>query len=234
MTILASDVLRGVITELQDDTNVRWTIPELCRYFNDGQRALATARPDATVTTATLALSAGSRQALPAGGKKLLDVVRNTGGAKRAVRQVSREILDSQIPGWHGLTGVTEVKHFIYDVREPTIFYVYPPAAVGASLELVYGAEPTSIAIPADGSDLSGVSGNMGLPDQYANPLRDYVLFRAYLKDAEYAANQGRADMHLKLFGDQLGLELTAAQAMAPGGAGNPNMLTPRGPRGSA
>lgn len=228
MAISAQDILRGAITELQDDTNVRWTIPELCRYFNDGQRAIAAARPDAAVTNATLALVAGTRQALPSGGKKLLDVTRNTGGNKRAVRLVNREILDAQIPGWHGLTGVTEIKHFIYDVREPTVFYVYPPAAVGASLELVYGAEPTAITVPADGAALTDVSGNLALPDQFANPLRDYVLFRAYQKDAEYAANQGRSDRHLQLFAEQLGVELTAAQAVAPTSAGNPNMVTPR------
>lgn len=233
MAIAVADILVGAITQMQDVTNVRWTIPELCRYYNDGQRAVAIVRPDALVKTAAVVLVAGSRQSLPADGMKLIEPVRNTGGTKRAVRVVAREILDAQVPGWHSLAGVAEIKHVIYDPREPLAFYTYPPATVGASLDLTYSAKTVDIAIPADGSDVTAVAGNMSLADVFANPLRDYILFRAYSKDATYTANQGRADKHLQLFADQLGIDIKAAVLVAPRVDGNPNMLTPGSPASS-
>lgn len=234
MTTTARSIIANAIIELQDDTNVRWTIAELCTYFNDGQKAIAMARPDSMVKTATVALIVGSRQTLPADGVKLIDIPRNTSGTKRAVRMVNREILDAQVPGWHGLTGVTEIKHFTHDMREPLVFYTYPPAALGASLEVTYGSKATDITVPAAGAVITDVNGDMSLPDQYANPMRDYILFRAYCKDTEYTANAGRADKHLALFAEQLGIELAAARMVAPNPTANPNMVTQRTPAAAA
>lgn len=233
MAVAASDILLGAITQMQDVTNVRWTIAELCRYYNDGQRAVATVRPDALVKTAACPLVVGTRQTLPADGVKLIEPVRNTGGTQRAVRMVAREILDAQVPGWHSLPGKAEIVHVMYDLREPLAFYTYPPAALGASLDLTYSAKTVDIAIPAAGAAVTDVAGNLSLSDQFANPLRDYILFRAYSKDATYTANAPRADKHLQLFADQLGIDIKAAVAVAPRSDGNPNMLTPTAPAAS-
>ena len=44
------------------------------------------------------------------------------------------------------------------------------------------------------------LSGNLGIPDIFGNAVTDYVLFRAYTKDAEYAGNAQRASTHYNLF----------------------------------
>ena len=224
MTIAAQSIIRRVVETLQDNTSVRWPVSELVRYLNDGQREVVLYRPDAMVTNATVALSAGSKQALPANGAKLIEVVRNTGGNKRSVRMINREILDAQSPGWHNITGTTEILHFMYDVRDPKVFYVYPPAAAsGASVEMVYAAYPTDITEPADGSLYTAVTGNISMPDIYGNVLQDYVLYRAYTKDSEYAGNASRAQAHYAAFANALGLEIKATMNFAPNPAGNPN-----------
>ena len=224
MTIAAQSIIRRVVETLQDNTSVRWPVSELVRYMNDGQREIVMYRPDAMVTNASVTLAAGSRQALPSNGTKLIEVVRNTSGSQRSVRMINREILDAQSPNWHNLTGVTEVLHFMYDPRDPKIFYVYPPAAAeGASLDVVYAAMPTDITEPSAGALYTAVSGNISVPDIYGNVLQDYILYRSYSKDSEYAGNAQRAQAHYGAFANALGVELKATVNFQPNPSSNPN-----------
>lgn len=223
MTITAQSIVRRVVETLQDNTSIRWPINELVRYLNDGQREIVLYRPDSMVTNASVTMVTGSKQAIPATGSKLIEVIRNT-GTKRAMRITNREILDAQTPGWHNLTGVTELLHYMYDPRDPKVFYVYPPATTAASVDLVYSALPTDITEPADGVLYTAVSGNISVPDIYGNTIQDYILYRAYSKDSEYAGNAARAQAHYGAFANALGIEIKATVAVAPTGAGNPNM----------
>lgn len=222
MPIAAQSLIRRCVETLQDPTSVRWPISELVRYLNDGQREVVLYRPDSMVTSAPRPLTVGTRQTLP-NGSKLIEVVRNTGGTKRAVRMVNREILDAQTPGWHNLTGSTDILHYMYDPRDPTVFYVYPPAATGASVEIVYAAYPGDIVEPADGALYTAVAGNISLPDIYGNVIQDYILYRAYSKDSEYAGNAQRAQAHYAAFANALGIEIKATVAVAPNPIHNPN-----------
>lgn len=224
MPITAQSIIRRVVETLQDNTSIRWPVSELVRYLNDAQREVILYRPDAAVTNASVPLVAGSRQSLPSGGTKLVEVVRNSAGTKRAVRMVNREILDAQLPGWHAQTGVTEILHYMYDPREPRVFYVYPPAAaVNAAVEVTYASVPGDILEPADGALYTAIAGNIGVPDIYGNAVQDYVLYRAYTKDSEYAGNAARAQAHYAAFANALGVEIKATVAVAPNPTGNPN-----------
>lgn len=224
MAITAQSIVRRVVETLQDNTSVRWPANELVRYLNDGQREIVLYRPDAMVTNAAITLVAGSKQSLPASGTKLIEIVRNTAGTKRSVRLVNREILDSQAPGWHNITGVTEILHFMYDPRDPKVFYVYPPAAAsGASLDAVYAALPTDVTEPADGALYTAVTGNISVPDIYGNVIQDYILYRAYSKDSEYAGNASRAQAHYGAFANALGVEMKATVNFQPSPVANPN-----------
>ena len=217
MTIAAQSIIRRVVETMQDNTSVRWPVAELVRYLNDGQREVVLYRPDSMVTNATVALVAGAKQAVPTNGSKLIDVIRNTAGTKRSVRMTVRNILDTQSPNWYNLTGVTEILHYMYDPRDPKVFYVYPPAAAsGASVEIVYSAYPTDIAEPADGAVYSAVTGNISLPDIYGNVLADYILYRAYTKDSEYAGNAQRAQAHYAAFQAALTTEMAGTTGVAP------------------
>lgn len=221
MTITAQSIIRRVVGTLQDPTSIRWPVSELARYFNDGQREVLLHRADAKSTTIAHTCTAGTRQTVSADYAKVLEVLRNTSGP--AVRLVNREILDAQIPGWHTLTGSATIKHFMFDPREPRVFHVYPPATTSASLDVMVADYPTNISEPADGGTYSDFSGDMDLPDIYSNVLHDYICYRCYAKDAEYAGNEARAAAFYAGFANALGIEIKGTLMLAPTTRGNPN-----------
>ncbi len=231
MPITAQSIIRRVVETIHDNTSIRWPINELVRYLNDGQREIILYRPDAMVTMAPVTLVAGTRQSIPATGSKLIDITRNTAaaGTKRAIRHCSREILDSQSPGWHALTGTIDTLHYMYDPRDPKTFYVYPPALATTVVEVIYSSLPTDIAEPADGELYTAVLGNISVPDIYGNTLQDYILYRAYTKDSEYAGNAARAQAHYGAFVNALGTEIKATVMVAPQSAGNPKQAAVAG-----
>lgn len=213
MAISAQSILKRVVDQLADVSSVRWTVQELVRYLNDGQREIVTYRPDSTATTASVALAAGARQTLPSGAYKMLDVIRNTGGTKAAIRKIDMKLLDAQVPSWQNSTASATVKHYMYDVRDVLVFYVYPPATDTASIEMLYSAKPTDI---AEQSSLNSVTGNITVYELFANALCDYVLFRAFAKDAEYGGNLEKAQAHFAAFQNGVGVEASATAVATP------------------
>lgn len=226
MTTAASSVLHACVDTLNDVESVQWETPELVRYLNDGQREIATHRPDATSKTAVLALVAGAEQTLPSDGIKLIDLPSNASGNKRAIRFLSnRQVLDNWSPNWQSQSQVTEIQHYLYDARRPRSFLVYPPAAVGTQVNAVYSAYPADVVEPVEGSTWDDVTGNISVPDIYKNCLQDYILFRAYSKDNGFAANAQRAVAHYGQFANALGIEISATVAAGPKSApGNPSV----------
>jgi len=206
-TLTVVSLLLRVRDTLQDTTGVRWLDAELLRYVNDAQREIINLRPDASSTTANVDLVAGTAQTIPTAGLRLIKVVRNMSAAggsatgKRAIRIVDREILDTQEPDWHDptvsgdATHVSVVKHYIFDEDDPRRFYVYPGVLVtnasACFVEIVYSAAPTEI---------TSTSTAIQVDDIYANAIIDFVLYRAYMKDAEFAGNNQRASSHYQLF----------------------------------
>ena len=202
MTVLVQDVINRAQTVLQDTTGVRWpVVSELVLWVNDAQREIALLKPDASATNATITLVTGTKQSIPVAGNRLLKVVRNmssasSGTGKRAVRLVDREVLDAQTPDWHDPTVSGDaahtaiVKHYIYDEANPRNFYVYPGVAGNAYLEIIYSSNPAVVT----------QSSNLSIPDIFANAIMNYVLYMAYMKDAEFAGNAQRASSHFQLF----------------------------------
>ena len=214
-TITALSTLSKVQTILQDTTGIRWPIDgELLGWLNDGQREVVLHKPEASVKNESLSLSVGStKQSIPASGIMLVDVIRNMGAAGstpgKAIRLVTRDVLDAQRPDWHSDTndGGT-IQHFMYDPRDPKTFYVYPKAPATAHyIEVVYSAAPT---------DCATTAATIGVDDIYANALLDYVLYRAYSKDAEYAANGQLAMAHYTAFMNALGVKTQNEQSRNP------------------
>ena len=210
-TITVSSVLARCAVLLQDPTNIRWPQAELLDWLNDGQREIALYKPNAFVKNQSKQMSSGTKQALPADGVSLIDVVRNMGtngttpGA--AIRAVSREILDSQTPEWHTATASASAKHFVYSVLDPKNFYVYPPNTGTGHVEIIY------VAAPADAT----LVGTITLDDIFVTALVNYILYRAYSKDAEFAANASAAQAYYQAFQGNL-----AGKAGAEAGS-NPN-----------
>lgn len=218
MTLTAQYVVKSVQTALQDTAGVRWAASELVVYLNDGQRDLILNRPDANAVMSAIVPVAGARQALPVAAMSLIGITGNTNGNRRAIRKVEMSALDAIDRDWQSMTGVAEFVNFMYDQREPGYFYLYPPASgVGGSVDVLYGAYPTDVSAPSgDGKAFSTVSGNLAVSDQWGNALVNYVLGRAYAKDAEYGGNAQLATAYMQAYGDSLRAQLQSSTAVAP------------------
>lgn len=220
-TISVLSILAKASILLQDVTNVRWPQDELVGWLNDGQREVVLYKPNASTKNVALQLAAGTKQTLPADAISLIDVLRNmgtTGAAPgRGIRIVMREILDAQVPDWHYAAAATDVKHYVYAPLDPKTFYVYPPQPTGTRgyVEMAYSAAPADTTL----------SGTISLDDIYQPVLLDYILFRAYSKDVEYAADSARVAAYQNsyiatLTGKARGEAATNPNATAPA---NPN-----------
>jgi len=188
-TITAKSILDRATIIIQDETNTRWPRDELLTWLNDGQREIVLLKPDSYAQNKSIQLIAGTKQAIPADGIQLIDVVRNMGTdgetPGRVIKRIDRRILDDQRPDWHTEPAVGYVQHYVFDDRDPKTFYVYPQAPETAVyVEVIYSSAPT---------DITDENSYITLDDIYANAVLDYILYRAYLKDADYAVNSARA-----------------------------------------
>lgn len=202
MTISASEIITLVRGQLVDqDSTQRWSDAELLRYISDAQRAITAAVPSATSAVGVIDLIAGTRQTIPSNGYMFLNAVRNMQSdgvtPSRAVRQILRDILDAQNPDWHAATPKTIITNSMYDPSNPNAFFVYPPADGTGKLEILYSKIPTDVTSTAD---------NLDVIDIYRTAIVDYVMYRAYQKDSDFAAGQQLAATYFNAFTGFLGV----------------------------
>jgi len=223
-TIKVIDVVKRV-EDLLQDKNVRWPRLELQNWINESYLQIVLLRPDANSKTGTLTCVAGTRQTLATGfptSLRLLDIVRNlaTTSSKKVVRLISRSVLDDQRPSWHTETGTVNVQNYTFDPRQPKDFFVYPPATALAKVEVVYADSPGAHSLSESALDPAGSSTEViKLDDTYLSSIIDWVLYRSYTKDAEYAANAQRAVAHNGAFLAGLNGKTQSDVASAPSGA---------------
>lgn len=222
------DVISRVEAILQD-ANVRWPRVELQRWLNEAYLSIVLLRPDANAKCSTFTCSAGTKQQLTAssGGfptaLRLLDITRNvlSTSNKKVVRVVARSVLDDQRPSWHAETQSDNIQHYTYDPRHPKEFYVYPPATSTAEIEMIYTDAPGFHSLTATQLDPANDHAEViKLDDIYLSPITDWVLYRAYSKDAEYGANEQRANAAFQTFNTAIGTktQVDAAVSPTPGG----------------
>lgn len=218
-TLTGANIISRVQDTLQDTTSVRWPEAELLRYINDAQREIVNFRPEASSTHANVQLATGTEQSIPTAGMRLIKVVRGVNGTSasatglRAIRIVDVDILNTQEPDWHNPSVGGDAahgavpKHYIFDEDDPRKYYVYPGVAGTAYIEIVYSAAP---------SDLGNTSATIALDDTFGNAIIDFVLYRCYMKDAEYAGNNQRAAQHYQLFTGSIGQGGQAQALLSP------------------
>lgn len=209
----ASDVTSRVGRALYDTDNVRWPVVELLEHITDAERMIVQLLPDANAVNEAVQLVTGTRQQLPADGIRLMRVTRNMGEAGttpgRVIYPTTRDSLDAELPDWHESEG-SEIEHYIYDPgADRTRFYVYPgvPDGENVYVEVVYSALPAEVVTESQ---------VLTLGDQYLPAVLDWVLYRCWSKDADYAGNTSRAMAHQQSFYQQLGVKFQAAARVDP------------------
>lgn len=207
-----SDVINRarILLNDTDAAGFRWSNNELIDYINDAQLMIAVLRPDSSIGVAVATLVEGTKQILPGDGFRLQDVTRNIrpdNSPGRAIRITNRDTLDMFEPYWHSSAPRAEVKHFIYDEAAPMEYFVYPAVSAGVKVELRYTKRPAVVALVTD--DLS-------LTDAYFEATFTYVMYRSYLKDAEFSGNAMLAAQYLQAFSGMLGVKLGKDNAFSP------------------
>ncbi|WP_163557582.1 DUF6682 family protein [Halomonas sp. NO4] len=203
---------------LQEVTSAgtRWTNEELIGWLNEAYQAIVQLKPDASSVNETITLDPGTKQSIPDDGLRLIDVVRNTAtdSDKLGILVTSRRALDTTRRSWHADDESVNIEQFVFDDQDPTHFYVYPPAATGAEIEIIYSSVPS--AHDASGGLSAIESDTIKLNDSYVPAITDYILYRAYSKDADHAANLQRAQMHLEAYMNSLGQKVQVDRRTSP------------------
>lgn len=189
-----------LVDTIDNGDGLRWPDAELLRYINDAQRAIAQLRPDSTAVTRSVLLTAGNtRQSIPTSAIRLMSIDRNMGSdgltPGRAIRVASRATLDTQIPYWHSYGPTQEIVHFLFDIREPRAFYVYPYPAANVYVEMTTSDAPI---------DLATTASTIYQDDIYENSIIAFVLMRAYGKDDDYTRNADAASAWATMFNSGL------------------------------
>jgi hypothetical protein len=219
-----AELLTRAAEVLQDNEHVRWPLPELVRWTNDGMRAVVLAKPSANSKSAALTLVEGTLQTLTDNTHLLLlRLPRNLKQASppigaRAIRPTNREVLDASEPSWHDRAVVPfkkEVRQYVFDEANPREFYVYPGNDGTGLVEAVVSVLPTFLAATGDANVLASYTAELGLAEPYGVIVLDYVLYRAYGKD-DVGADPGRAQMHYQAFASALGIKLQVEGASSP------------------
>ncbi|EKN3715208.1 DUF6682 family protein [Yersinia enterocolitica] len=196
--ITIAEIIGRVNTQLKDTAWLRWPLAELCDYYNDAIRAIILARPDAGATTEVMTTEVGTKQRLPEGAIRLIEMIRLVDG--RALRPVPRDVLDSQYPDWHQMTG--SVERYTYNELTPKVYYLFPGAMQPIGIEAVVARVPVAVAI----NELTDKT-PVPVDELYVNPLVDWMLYRSFSKDGDAGANLNLAMQHYQAFSDQLGVK---------------------------
>lgn len=215
MATTLKSVLERVVGTLNDDLSVTWTLQDLVRYLNDGQRDMHVWRPDLFHVELEYALAAGVKQTLPAGGSKLIDITANAVGTSQPITRVQRALLDAQLRGWRTSAPSLEIDHFLYDERQPKSWECYPPAMDGSKVWMEHAVVPVDLPIPGPNTLMAAVGGNINVPDLQSTALQHYICFRCYAEGSE-PGNAARASAYIGMFAEVLGIELKSITDIAP------------------
>ena len=194
------DAIAQVRTTLVDTTGTRWPDLELLDGYNNAVLAVVNLRPDASTKNISFTTEAGkSKQVLPSDGLRWMDIVYDV-ATGNPIRKTDRTTLYDQIPNWHNSTG-NRVTNWVFDERDPKTAYVYPQPADAVEIQIIYSVAPSAVAITDFENDTTTIS----IDDSYFNAIKEYMLYEAYSKDADYASNASRAAAHYNKFERTLG-----------------------------
>lgn len=223
MSLSSSSIAAKTSLLLVDETGIRWSVSEMCKWINAATNELVLLKPTALTANVAVELLPGTKQNLVGATFvntqtgvtttikpiQLLDVVRNLGASGlesasgSAITGIARDILDTTLPDWHSTVG-GEVRHYVFDPKDPKRFYVYPGTAGNWHVEVIVSRGPVNSL--SDGATAYGTNDiDPEIDDVYEGALVDYCMYRAYLKDSEHTSNAQRAQWHYEAFRAALG-----------------------------
>lgn len=219
MAVVIGGLIRRAQRIVQDVAGTRWDEPEFLDWFNDGRRELAVIKPAEFAVRLPVTLEVGTLQKLPERAFQLLRVDCNLLSvsprkAGRALSIVERRVMNTMHPRWQedeAFPFEQQARHYVYDDTEPTTFHVFPGNDGTGAVEV-------SVAVLPD--DATKATETIGVRDIYANALLDYMLYRAFAKDADFSGNAERSGAHYAAFASAVGAKAATEAAVTPAEGG--------------
>ena len=220
MPFTAKTILENAAVILSDAGGNRWPWTELLGWLSGALREIAIIKPSATADVIEVTLRPGTKQRVPSGYHQMLDATRNlltsassptgrSGG--QAITTVTRDEIDAAIPGWHNpaiLPYAKAVHHVVDADADPMTFYVVPGNDGTGLIEITASVMPAALPIPANPDLIESYANiNIPMPNAYEEAVLNFVIYRALSKDSMVAGAAARAQAHLALFQQSLGIK---------------------------
>ena len=208
---LITQKIQAALRDINEDS---WPEDVIYSTILDAERVVVNFRPDAALLDTEHTLVAGVRQSIAALTPKpnrLLNVKYNRVGSAdgRSVRRVGIGDLDAISPDWRSKAGSTTIREFMHDEREPHIYYVNPPAAVGAKLQISYSTIPAEYGAVTSSTETT-------VSDLYEPMVFEWAMYRLFSHDVEGSVNIARAQQHLTNFQNMMGVKVAADLQSSP------------------
>ena len=192
-------IVRQVQRRLIDEDAIRWSDDDMLDYTNSAIKAVLAVRPDAYVLNHEFVCVEGTKQELTERSNFLINVVRNSKG--KAIRGPHDMLmLDNYYPEWRSSTPEDVADCYLYDERDPKVFYLYPAVNDQHKIEIIETVIPESITKAEFDNDIESSLGPL-----YDNALVEYMVYLAFSQDNEFAANANKANLALAAFNSVLG-----------------------------
>jgi hypothetical protein len=196
-TILASAIIDKVEADLEDSSNTTWSATTHLANLNEAMKKIVFYKPDTYIVRSAVALVAGCKQALAVGETGLLEITRNMGSdgltPGNVITLIEKAVMDAVLPSWMTVTTAAGAcLHYMYDTKDPRVFYVYPGRTSSAwYVEMARWSTPINIA--------SGEA--ITLDDSYEDTIMKFMKARAWEKK-----RQDLYGAYLRLFLEDLGI----------------------------
>lgn len=180
---------------LNDADKERYPDAKLLGYAKDGLREAAVLRPDLFAATGQVNCVAGVEQQIPEGGWFIITVLTNSVGED--VLEADYQTYRAFNPGWRTDDAGPADIWMRYDEKGPNNrFFVYPPAVMGAQIDVEY--------VVCNVAELE-LDDDVPLDEPYLPGLQDYVTGRAEEVDDQHTVSQRQAQL-IQAFAARLGV----------------------------
>ena len=205
-----------VAVNLVDENHITWTAQELYIYYLGAISFVVSNRPDAYTQTEDFICAAGTYQQIPSDSLRLINVICNKVSGS-PIQVIDKSVLDRRFD-WYSPESanlVDDAEHYVYDDRSPKEFYLYPGVKESVAIRAVFSKIPEAPVI----ADFNDDASTIPLNDSYLEPLRFYIMYRAYMKEAE-SQDVAKANGYLQSASAYLGVKTNSDTGISPNNKG--------------
>ena len=201
-----SQLIAKVAFIVDDVGGVTYTADIVREFLADAELSIVNLKPGANPATGQIDATAGTKQAIPSDGVRLL-AVDLIGG--RSARLVERGALDDLNPFWRNETPANSAGEYIVDDRQPKAFET-PPLQAGVAIALTYDQ------FPEEYDFVQNPDPELSLDRHYGPAMVDYAVYRCLSRADENTAELAKAMAHQRAFLSAIGAQAQIDSSQTP------------------